>query len=125
MSRRASRTGERFSVTRLNPKESLHTTHLSVLDENGMAVSTTHSLGMVSGAITKGLGFLYNGAMGIFDPRPGQPGSIAPGKRRFTAACPTIVFEDGRPKIVIGRAGRCAYRGGGCAGAGQHHSISR
>jgi gamma-glutamyltranspeptidase/glutathione hydrolase len=97
--------GERFSVTRLNPKESLHTTHLSVLDENGMAVSTTHSLGMVSGAITKGLGFLYNGAMGIFDPRPGQPGSIAPGKRRFTAACPTIVFEDNRPRIVIGAPG--------------------
>jgi gamma-glutamyltranspeptidase/glutathione hydrolase len=97
--------GERFSVTRLNPKESLHTTHLSVLDENGMAVSTTHSLGMVSGAITKGLGFLYNGAMGIFDPRPGQPGSIAPGKRRFTAACPTIVFEDDRPRIVIGAPG--------------------
>ncbi len=99
------RNGERFAVTRLNPKESLHTTHLSVLDENGMAVSTTHSLGMVSGAITNGLGFLYNGAMGIFDPRPGQPGSIAPGKRRFTAACPTIVFEDERPKIVIGAPG--------------------
>jgi gamma-glutamyltranspeptidase/glutathione hydrolase len=99
------KSGERFSVTRLNPKESLHTTHMSVLDENGMAVSTTHSLGMVSGAITEGLGFLYNGAMGIFDPRPGQPGSIAPGKRRFTAACPTIVFEDNRPKIVIGAPG--------------------
>jgi gamma-glutamyltranspeptidase/glutathione hydrolase len=97
--------GERFSVTRLNPKESLHTTHMSVLDENGMAVSTTHSLGMVSGAITKGLGFLYNGAMGIFDPRPGQPGSIAPGKRRFTAACPTIVFDNNQPKIVIGAPG--------------------
>lgn len=97
--------GERFSVTRLSPKESLHTTHLSVMDENGMAVSTTHSLGMVSGAITKGLGFLYNGAMGIFDPRPGQPGSIAPGKRRFTAACPTIVFENNQPRIVIGAPG--------------------
>jgi gamma-glutamyltranspeptidase/glutathione hydrolase len=97
--------GERYSVTRLNPKESQHTTHLSVLDENGMAVSTTHSLGMVSGAITRGLGFLYNGAMGIFDPRPGRPGSIAPGKRRYTAACPTIVFENGQPRIVIGAPG--------------------
>jgi len=97
--------GGRYSVTRLNPKESQHTTHVSVLDDNGNAVSMTHSLGMVSGVITKGLGFLFNGAMGVFDPRPGHPGSIAPGKRRFTAACPTIVFDGGKPSVVIGAPG--------------------
>lgn len=99
------RNGERFSVTRLAPKESENTTHLCVLDSDGNAVSMTHSLGMVSGVITKGLGFLYNGAMGVFDPRPGMPGSIAPGKSRFTAACPVMVFEKKKPRIVMGAPG--------------------
>src|SRR5262245_2364142 len=99
------RAGERFSVTRLVPKESENTTHVCVLDSDGNAVTMTHSLGMVSGVITKGLGFLYNGAMGVFDPRPGMPGSIAPGKSRFTAACPVIVFEGKQPRIVMGAPG--------------------
>lgn len=97
--------GERYAVTRLGAKESENTTHVCVLDADGNAVSMTHSLGMVSGVISKGLGFLYNGAMGVFDPRPGQPGSIAPGKSRFTAACPVIVFEGKQPRIVMGAPG--------------------
>ncbi|XQU71071.1 Gamma-glutamyltransferase [Cupriavidus sp. H18C1] len=55
--------------------------------------------------ITPGLGFMYNGCMGVFDPRPGRAGSIAPGKRRFTSSCPTIVFKDDRPEIVLGAPG--------------------
>jgi gamma-glutamyltranspeptidase/glutathione hydrolase len=65
----------------------------------------THSLGMPSGVVTNGLGFMYNGCMGAFDPRPGLPGSILPGKRRFTALCPTIVFKDDDPYIVVGAPG--------------------
>jgi gamma-glutamyltranspeptidase/glutathione hydrolase len=48
---------------------------------------------------------MYNGCMAVFDPRPGRTGSIAPGKSRFTSACPTIVFRDGTPEIVIGAPG--------------------
>lgn len=48
---------------------------------------------------------MYNGCMGAFDPRPGRAGSIAPGKSRFTASCPTIVFEGDKPKIVLGAPG--------------------
>lgn len=96
---------DRFSVSRLETHESLNTTHLSILDAEGTAVSMTHSLGMVSGAVTPGFGFMYNGAMGVFDPRPGRAGSIAPGKRRYTSACPTIVFRDGMPSLVIGAPG--------------------
>lgn len=99
------RAGERFAVPRLDSAGVGHTTHVSVLDGEDNAVAMTHSLGMVSGVITEGLGFFYNGAMGVFDPRPGRPGSIAPGKRRYTSACPTIVIEDGRPTIVIGAPG--------------------
>ena len=71
----------------------------------GNVVTMTHSLGMPSGVITDGLGFMYNGCMGVFDPRPGRAGSIAPGKSRFSSLCPTIVFRDGAPHLVIGAPG--------------------
>jgi len=102
--------GERFGVERLE-KETLNTTHFSIMDESGMSIGMTHSLGMVSGATVPGMGFMFNGAMGIFDPRPGRPGSIAPGKRRYTSACPTIVFRKGRPEIVVGAPGAAHIAG--------------
>ena len=68
-------------------------------------MSMTHSLGMPSGVITEGLGFMYNGCMGVFDPRPGRAGSIAPGKARFSSICPTMVFEGDDPVLVIGAPG--------------------
>ena len=65
----------------------------------------THSLGMPSGVISDGLGFMYNGCMGVFDPRPGRAGSVQPGKSRFSSLCPTIVFENGEPHVVLGAPG--------------------
>lgn len=98
--------GERQHVERLRePEESRDTTHICVVDEEGNAVSMTHSLGMPSGVITEGLGFLYNGCMSVFDPRPGRAGSLAPGKGRFTAMSPSMVFRDGAPVLVIGAPG--------------------
>ena len=85
--------------------ESSRTTHLSVLDGDGNAVSMTHSLGMMSGVITEGLGFMYNGCMAVFDPRPGHAGSIAPGKSRFSSICPTILFDDDQPALILGAPG--------------------
>ena len=70
-----------------------------------MCVTMTHSLGMPSGVITDGLGFMYNGCMAVFDPRPGRAGSIAPGKSRFSSVCPTIAFKDGKPAYVVGAPG--------------------
>lgn len=81
------------------------TTHVSVIDADGSCVTMTHSLGMPSGVITPGLGFMYNGCMGVFDPRPGRVGSLAPGKSRFSSVVPSIVFEGDRPHIVIGAPG--------------------
>ena len=81
------------------------TTHISVLDKNGNCFSMTHSLGMPSGVITPGLGFMYNGCMGVFDPRPGRAGSIAPGKARFSSVVPSIIFKDGKPHLIIGAPG--------------------
>jgi gamma-glutamyltranspeptidase/glutathione hydrolase len=81
------------------------TTHVCVADGDGNIVTMTHSLGMPSGVITEGLGFMYNGCMGVFDPRPGRAGSLAPGKSRFSALCPTIVFKDEKPCVTVGAPG--------------------
>ena len=77
----------------------------------------THSLGMPSGVwrvVTDGYTGVHKrgrsttvyGCMGVFDPRPGRPGSIAPGKSRFSSLCPTLVFADDQPRyIAIGAPG--------------------
>lgn len=96
--------GERATVERLTA-ESPQTTHVAVIDKDGNCVTMTHSLGMPSGVITDGLGFMYNGCMSVFDPRPGRAGSVAPGKSRFSSLCPAIVFEGDQPRVVIGAPG--------------------
>ncbi len=101
------RVGRTAEVPRFNAGGSPNrdTTHVSVLDADGNCVTMTHSLGMPSGVVTEGLGFMYNGCMGVFDPRPGRAGSLAPGKARFSSVVPTIVYEGERPHIIIGAPG--------------------
>lgn len=102
----AIRDGERARIKRLgDPKESRDTTHVSVVDDEGNCVSLTHTNGSPSGVITTGLGFMYNGCMSRFDPRPGHAGSLSPGKRRASSQAPTIVFRQGSPYLVIGAPG--------------------
>ena len=98
--------GERAHVERMPiARESKDTTQVSTLDEDGNAVTMTHTLGMPSGVISENLGFMYNGSMGIFDPRPGRAGSIAPGKGYSSSMTPTIVFKNDAPHVVIGAPG--------------------
>ena len=99
--------GEKTHVPRFNSGgfESKHTTQVCVVDDGGNAVTMTHTLGQPSGVVTDGLGFMYNGAMAVFDPRPGHAGSLAPGKARFSALSPTIVFRDNAPFLVLGAPG--------------------
>ncbi len=99
------RAGKRMQVTRVGQAEPKDTTHVAVVDGDGRCVTMTHSLGMPSGVITDGLGFMYNGCMAVFDPRPGRAGSIAPGKSRFSSVCPSIAFRDGEPRVVLGAPG--------------------
>ena len=109
----AIRRGVKARVPRLNVggQESKHTTQICVVDEHGTCVTMTHTLGQPSGVVTDGLGFMYNGAMAVFDPRPGRAGSMAPGKARFSALSPTIVFKAGtaggpdKPMLVLGAPG--------------------
>jgi gamma-glutamyltranspeptidase/glutathione hydrolase len=97
--------GERASIERAGAKEAADTTHISAIDAEGNAVTMTHSLGMQSGVITEGLGFMYNGAMAMFDPRPGRPQSLAPGKQRMSSMAPSILFKGKDPYLVLGAPG--------------------
>ena len=103
--RRRIGSGEQIVVPRWATPEPPTTTHVSVVDTKGNAVSLTHTLGSCSGVITPGLGFLYNNAMINFDPIPGGPNSIAPGKSRNTQMAPTIALKDGQPYIILGAPG--------------------
>jgi gamma-glutamyltranspeptidase/glutathione hydrolase len=82
------------------------TTTISVVDHAGMVATLTHTLGVPSGVIPPGMGIMLNGAMNWYDPRPGRPGSIAPGKKRFSSMAPTIVFDaQGRAVATLGAPG--------------------
>lgn len=96
---------EKASLERMAIAESQDTSHVSTLDEHGNAVTMTHTLGAPSGVIAPGTGFILNGCMGIFDPRPGKAMSIAPGKSYTSSMAPTILFEGNTPHIVIGAPG--------------------
>jgi gamma-glutamyltranspeptidase/glutathione hydrolase len=105
-----------FSAAYL-PVESEETTHFSVVDAEGNAVSLTYTLeyGYGSGIVADGTGFLLNNEMGDFNPVPGRttgtgligtaPNLVRPEKRMLSSMTPTIVAKDGRPFLVIGSPG--------------------
>ena len=87
------------------------TTHLTVCDEAGTMVAMTTTLlsSMGSRVVLPSSGVLMNNGVMWFDPRPGQPNSMAPGKRPLTNMCPVIVREAGRdgdrPVLAAGASG--------------------
>lgn len=97
--------------------EGMNTTHFSVADKNGNAVSLTYTLEYSYGSEmgSTELGFIFNNEMGDFNPQPGYtnsgwligtaPNIIAPGKRMLSSMSPTIVAKDGQPFLVIGSPG--------------------
>jgi gamma-glutamyltranspeptidase/glutathione hydrolase len=96
--------GDKIDTTRIQTG-SRSTTQVTVVDHTGNCVSLTHSLGSSSGAITPGLGFMYNNSMINFHPYAGHPNSIAPGKGRTTGMTPTIVLDGRQPVLVLGAPG--------------------
>ena len=84
-----------------------NTTHLNVVDRDRMCVSLTATLGggFGSAVMIKGTGILITNGTYWFDPRPGRPNSIAPGKRVLWAGAPTIVLRGGEPFLVCGAPG--------------------
>jgi gamma-glutamyltranspeptidase/glutathione hydrolase len=97
--------------------ESSHTTHFSVIDADGTAVSNTYTLEQAFGGmlVVKGCGFLLNNEMGDFNPRPGHtdrtgrigtpPNVLRPGKRMLSSMAPTVVARDGKVVLVTGSPG--------------------
>jgi gamma-glutamyltranspeptidase/glutathione hydrolase len=97
--------------------ESMETTHYSVVDKDGNAVSVTTTLNgsYGSGVVVKGGGFLMNNEMDDFSSKPGVPNmfglvgnranAIAPSKRMLSSMTPTIVEQDGKLRMVVGTPG--------------------
>jgi gamma-glutamyltranspeptidase / glutathione hydrolase len=83
------------------------TTHLSVMDRDGMAVSCTQTLLSLWGSrvTAPGTGVLLNNGMMWFDPEPGRPNSVAGGKTPLSNMAPVILSRDGRPWISLGASG--------------------
>jgi gamma-glutamyltranspeptidase / glutathione hydrolase len=99
------------------PYESDQTTHFSVVDEDGNAVSNTYTLNLPfgNGLVAEGTGILMNNEMDDFSAKPGVPNAygliggkanaIEPGKRPLSSMSPTIVLKDGNVVIVTGSPG--------------------
>ncbi len=83
------------------------TTHLTVCDAEGTVVSLTTTLlsSMGSRVVLPESGVLLNNGVMWFDPRPGQPNSIGPGKRPLTNMLPVILRDGDRPWIAAGASG--------------------
>lgn len=112
---------ERASVSHpsdvMLPPESPQTTHYSVVDADGMAVSVTYTLesGYGSGIVVPGAGFLLNNEMGDFNAGPGittesgligtKPNLARPEQRMLSSMSPSIVARDGDLVAVVGSPG--------------------
>jgi len=99
------------------PYESNETTHFSIVDKFGNAVSNTYTINFSygSGIVVEGAGFLLNNEMDDFSAKPGVPNAygllggeankIEPNKRMLSSMSPTIVKQDGKNFLVTGSPG--------------------
>ena len=100
-----------------HPYDGNNTTHFTVVDKEGNAVSLTYTLEDSYGSQlgSNNLGFIFNNEMQDFNPVPGvttnfgqigsAPNLIAPEKRMLSSMTPTIVAKNGKPYLIIGSPG--------------------
>ncbi len=86
------------------PEDGPHTTHISVVDKEGNAVSLTQTLGLFFGSGFSSQGVIFNSGMSIFYKKP-SPNHIGPGRRPLTTISPSMVMDNGKLSIVIGTPG--------------------
>jgi gamma-glutamyltranspeptidase / glutathione hydrolase len=110
-------TASRTVAAGLGPRESVETTHYSVVDSAGNAVSNTYTLrnGFGSGVTIPGAGVLMNNVMDDLAAKVGVPNmhglmqgsanAIEPGKRALSSMTPALVFKDGKLLLVTGSPG--------------------
>jgi len=96
-----SNTGSKDSIPEIEKDLNGHTSHLTVVDKNGMIVSLTQTIGPTMGSkvATSGLGFLYAQTMG------GYLGEVEPNLRVPSHISPVIVFKGDKPLLALGAAG--------------------
>lgn len=89
------------SIPRVQKDPDGHTSHLTIVDKNGMIVSLTQTIGPTMGSkvATPGLGFLYAQTMG------GYLGKVEPNLRVPSHISPIIVFKNDKPFLALGAAG--------------------
>lgn len=108
---------EQIRPADLAPYESNETTHYSIIDKDGNAVSNTYTINFSygSGLVADGTGILMNNEMDDFSAKPGVPNAyglvggdanaVEAGKRPLSSMTPTIVNKDGKVWLVTGSPG--------------------
>ena len=105
------------ALSALPPREGSNTTHFSVVDSGGNAVSNTYTLNFPYGVglVAEGTGVMLNNELDDFTAAPGASNAFGlvgfeanlpgPGKRPLSSMSPTIVLKDGKPVLVTGSPG--------------------
>jgi gamma-glutamyltranspeptidase/glutathione hydrolase len=83
------------------------TTHVSAIDKQRNMVALTHTAVSLWGSrvVVPGTGILLNNGMIWFDPEPGKPNSVGPGKRGLVNMVPVLGFRRGKPAFTLGAPG--------------------
>ncbi len=114
---RSARGRQPTSAPAARQREGDNTTHFSVVDRFGNAVSNTYTLNLSYGVglVAEGTGILLNNELDDFAAKPGAPNAFGlvggdanapgPGKRPLSSMTPTIVLKDGKPFLVTGSPG--------------------
>jgi gamma-glutamyltranspeptidase/glutathione hydrolase len=95
------------AATLLEARDHGETTHFSIVDKDGMAVSVTSSVDSYFGsrATSPELGFLYNNYMQTFELAPGETFSLAPRAMPYSSMSTSIVSRNGQPVLIVGSPG--------------------
>lgn len=83
------------------------TMNISAVDKHGNMIACTFTQGGSYGArvTVESIGMVLGHGMSRFDPRPGKPNSVAPGKHPVHNMSPTLLMKNGKPVVAIGAAG--------------------
>ena len=124
------------ALSAVPPREGSNTTHFSVVDSLGNAVSNTYTLNFTYGVglVAEGTGVLLNNELDDFTAAPGASNAFGlvgfeanlpgPGKRPLSSMSPTIVLKDGKPVLVTGSPGGSRIISDGAAGDRQRARLS-
>lgn len=102
--------GRRPPASAAEPPGPANTSHLSVIDGDGLAVGLTTTAGESAGYVVPGTGYIPNNMLGEEDLHPKGFHSRPPGQRIPTMMTPAIILQDGQPRLVVGSGGSIRIR---------------